>query len=510
MGGVAVVLAGALALFVALSGAAFAQQSTSKNTLIIANAVAVDSFDPADNTANETIWMDQNIYERLVQPSADGTKIIPQLAKSWDISSDGLTYTFHLRDAKFQDGSPVTAADVKYSILRAKNYKGGWGFLLGALDTITTPDTKTVVFHLKHAWAPMLADLAMYAYAVIPQHLVESEGIKAFLQHPVGSGPFEFVSWDKGTSVLFKRNPDWWGPAPHFEYLKYLIVPNDNSRVLLLKNKQADVIENPPGNLLNEIDKTPGIKTALFPSTRMDFFILNENYPPLADKKIRQAINYAIDRKALVKLALSGHGTPANSFFPKGMLYWDPNLPGYSYDLQKAKQLMAESSYPKGFSVDLVEVSNDTVGNGTAVIVKEELAKIGIKVNIQDYELATAYSKEDQKSSQMGQRYWTNDIIDPDEITTFAADPNGGAHSFFTYYSNPTVTKLVTQARTELDPAKRRQMYYDIQRITNEDAEMVPLYYSPYRYATGDWVEGFHVTPLGNYNLSLQTLQLNK
>lgn len=506
------VLRAALALILALwiGGSALAQDAKDPNTLVIANAVAVDSLDPADNTANETIWMTQNIYERLVQPNADGTEIIPQLASSWEVSDDGLVYTFHLRDATFHDGSPVTAGDVKFSIQRAKDYEGGWGFLLEALSSIDTPDDKTVVLTLDYPWAPLLADLAMYAYAIIPQHVVESEGIDAFLQAPVGSGPFAFDSWNKGTSITFKRYDGWWGDAPNIEYLKYLIVPNDNSRVLLLQNKEADIIENPPGNLLDQIDKTPGVRTALFDSTRMDFLILNHNYAPLSDVKVRQAINYAIDREAIVKLVLSGYGTPATSFFPKDMLYFNSDLKGYPHDLEKAKQLMAESSFPDGFDTDLVEVSNDAVGNGTAIIVKQNLAEIGINVNIQNYELATAYDKERQPDAQMGQRYWTNDIIDPDEVVTFAVDKDAGAHAFFTWYDNPHAVDLVNKARSELDPDKRRAMYYEIQQIMNDDAVFVPLFYSPYRYATGEWVTGFHVTPLGNYNLSLQTLELAK
>ncbi len=499
-----------MVLALSLVGVALAQGARDPNTLVIANAVAVDSFDPADNTANETIWMTQILYERLVQPNADGTEIIPQLASSWEVSDDGLVYTFHLRDATFHDGTPVTSGDVKYSIQRSKDYEGGWGFLLSSLESIDTPDDKTVVMTLSHPWAPMLADLAMYAYAVIPQHAVESEGLEAFLEHPIGSGPFAFDSWDKGTSVLFKRYDGWWGDAPNIEYVKYMIVPNDNSRVLLLQNKEADIIENPPGNLLNQIEKTPGINTALFDSTRMDFLILNHNYAPLSDVKVRQAINYAIDREALVKLVLSGYGSPATSFFPKDMLYFDSDLQGYPYDVEKAKQLMAESSYPDGFDTDLVEVSNDAVGNGTAIIVKQNLAEIGINVNIQNYELATAYDKERQPDAQMGQRYWTNDIIDPDEVVTFAVDKDAGAHAFFTWYDNPHAVDLVNTARTELDPDKRRAMYYEIQQIMNDDAVFVPLFYSPYRYATGEWVQGFHVSPLGNYNLSLQTLQLDK
>ena len=468
-------------------------------TLVLANAVDADSIDPAGNPVNEVIWLDQNLYEKLVQASPDGTKILPQLAQSWTVSNDGLTYTFHLRQARFHDGEPVTASDVKYSLERAIKYPGGWGFLLGALKSIAAPDPRTVVIKLTHVWAPILADLAIYANSIMPAKPLQKEG-KKFFDHPIGSGPFEFVSWHKGDYILLKRNPYWWGPKPYLDQVKVAVVPNDNTRVLQLQGKQADIVENPPGNLLAQIQGNPQLQVNLFPSTRVDFIQLDEHFAPFKDKLVRQALNYAIDRNAIVRIVLSGHGQVATSFMPP-MLDWDPNLKGYPYDLAKAKQLLAKSKYPHGFKCFLIEVSNDVVGNGAAVIIKAELAQLGIDVSIQDYELITAYNKEDGGHSEMGARYWTNDIIDPDEVVSFAVDPNAGAHSFNTWYSNPTVTKLVHQAQTELDPMKRQQMYYQIQAISNDDAPLINLFYSPYRYASGTWVHGFHVSPIGVYQL---------
>ena len=225
---------------------------------------------------------------------------------------------------------------------------------------------------------------------------------------------------------------------------------------------------------------------------------------------MREALNYAIDRNAIVKLAYSGHATPGSSFMPYKMQYWNSSLKPYPYDPAKAKEILSQSGYPNGFKTFLIEVANDVAGNATAVVIKSDLAKIGIDVDIKTYELLTAYAKEDGGNSQMGQRYWTNDIIDPDEVTTFGVDPNGGANSFSSYWGDPTATKLVHQARGELDPDKRRQMYEQIQQIVYDQTPYLILDYSPYRYAAGNWVHGFHATPLGNYNLSLETLTVDQ
>src|SRR5580692_3560883 len=215
--------------------------TATKSTLIIANAVKVDTLDPAQNSVNESIWLDQNLYSRLLQPNSTGTGLLPDLASSWSVSKNGLTYTFHLRpNAEFSNGMPVTAADVVYSIQRSRAYKGGWGFLLTAVKTITAPDAHTVVITLSQPHAPLLADLAMYAYSVVPESLVKAQG-EAFFTHPVGSGPFMVTAYNPDTEVDLARNPHFYGTKPKISKVRVLIVPNDNTRVLMLESKKVDV-----------------------------------------------------------------------------------------------------------------------------------------------------------------------------------------------------------------------------------------------------------------------------
>jgi peptide/nickel transport system substrate-binding protein len=484
--------------------------TATKSTLIIANAVKVDTLDPAQNSVNESIWLDQNIYSRLLQPNSTGTGLLPDLATSWDISKNGLTYTFHLRtDADFSNGTPVTAQDAVYSIDRARNLSGGWGFLLTAVKKVSAPDTHTVVIKLSQPHAPLLADLAMYAYSVIPESLVKAQG-KAFFQHPIGSGPFTVTSYNPDSEVDLARNPHFYGTMPKITKVKVLIVPDDNTRVLMLESKKVDIIENPPGNLVSQIDKTPGLSVQLYPSTRVDFIQLDQHYTPFKNLYVRQALNYAIDRNAIVKLAYQGHAIPGASFMPYKMKFWNAGLKPYPYDPAKAKQLLAKGGYPHGFNTFLITVSGDVAGQAEAVVVKSELAAVGINVNIQSYELLTAYDKEDNGHSEMGERYWTNDIIDPDEVATFGADCKGGANAFNSYWCNQQAINLVNQGRAELNDAKRNQMYDEIQSIVYQQSPFIVTDYSPYRYGVGDWVHGFHVTPLGNYDLSLETLTVSQ
>jgi peptide/nickel transport system substrate-binding protein len=190
------------------------QTAGSVKQLVIANAVKVDTLDPAQNSVNESIWLDQNLYSRLLQPNATGTGLLPDLATSWDVSKNGLKYTFHLRpEAQWSDGSPVTADDVAYSLNRSKNTDGGWGFLLTAVKKVSAVDEHTVAITLSQPHAPLLADLAMYAYSIIPEKLVKEQG-KAFFQHPVSSGPFMVTSFSADSEIDLAANPHYYGKKP--------------------------------------------------------------------------------------------------------------------------------------------------------------------------------------------------------------------------------------------------------------------------------------------------------
>ena len=481
----------------------------SVDTLVLANAVAVDTLDPAQNSANETIWLDQNIYSRLVSPNADGTDVVPDLATSWDISDDNLTYTFHLRDAKFSDGSPVLASDAAYSINRANALEDGWGFLMTAVTDVSAPDDKTVVIKLSQPHAPLLADLAMYAYSVVPEKQVEADPDNFFTK-PVGSGPFMVTSYQAESEVDFDVNPNWYGDQPKIKHLKLKIITDDNTRLLALQGGDIDVMENPPGNMVDQINSNPKLQADLFPSTRVDFIMFSTKEEHFADARVRQAAALAIDLDEMNKLAYQDTATVATSFMPYQMQFWDDSLPKREVDLDKAKQLMSDAGYPDGFSTNIITVTGDAAGQAQAVVIKEDLAKIGITVKIDAYELATAYDKEAEAGTfGMGQRYWTNDIIDPDEVVTFGVDSSAGADAFHSSWVDQPTVDLANQARSEIDPAKRAELYKTIQQTVYDQVPFLPLAYSPFRYASGKWVNGFEVSPLGNYNNALLTLTVS-
>jgi peptide/nickel transport system substrate-binding protein len=240
---------------------------------------------------------------------------------------------------------------------------------------------------------------------------------------------------------------------------------------------------------------------SLFPSTRTDYLDMNENYAPLKDRHVRRAISLAIDRQAIIKSVLFGHGTPANSFLPPQVPFYDKNAGGLQYNITQAKAEMAKSKYPKGFKVEMLQGAGAQDENAIGQILQQSLKQLGIDVTFKTEDTSTEFNDIGKQKYQLGLSYWTMDIADPDELVTFAVDPAGGAHSFYTSYNNPTVIKLSHEAQRETNVAKRAKLYAQLQRIAAGDAFLGFLFYSPFRYAYSSKLHNFFVYPLGNYHL---------
>jgi peptide/nickel transport system substrate-binding protein len=494
------------------AAAAFATKSPTTNSatpkrggsITIARIEDSQSFDKTNVFQNESIWIIEQINEPLYLAGNDGKTLKPWLATSYTRSKDGKTYTFQLRKGvKFSNGKTMTAADVKFSIDDARAQSKGWGYLDAAIKNITTPDPSgfTVAFHLKYPWAPFLADIGLFSNGIIPANFAGQKRAE-FYKHPIGTGPF---MWDKrvvGQSVTLKRNPNYWQKGkPYLDSVTWTYVSDQNTRELQLRGGQIQVDEFPPFNAIDKLSKVSGITMKLFPSTRTDYLDINQSYPPLADRHVRRAISYAIDRQAIIKSVLFGHGQAANSFMPPQVPFYDKNAGGLQYDLDKAKAEMAKSKYPKGFKVALQVGAGEQVENAIGQIMQQAFKKVGIDVAFKTVDTSTAFTNIQNRKYQLAFSYWTMDIADPDELVTFSIDPAGGAESFYTGYKNPVVIRLSHQAQREPVQAKRAKLYSQLQRIVTQDAHQGYLYYSPFRWAFTSKLHGFFVQPLGNYHL---------
>jgi peptide/nickel transport system substrate-binding protein len=477
--------------------------------VVIARVTDSTTMDPKGAFDNEAIWVFQQLYETLYVVTPDGKSVKPWLATSYDLSPDKLTYTFHLRKGvKFHTGQEMTADDVKFSLDAARNPKTGWGYIDVAIKSVAVKDKYTVVIKTKFPWAPLVADIALFNNSILPKNY-GGKTEKAFFTAPVGTGPFKWDHWTHGKEIKYVKFGDYWQKGkPYLDSVTWTYVPSDNTRLLQLKGGQAQIDEFPAWSQIKPLQGTAGVTMKLFPSTRTDYMIFNQHVKPFQDVHVRRALSYLIDRKALIKAMLFGNGTPANSFLPPQVPYYDAETQGLQYNVAKAKAELAKSSVPKGFTATF-EIASGVLEQQTMAQVLQEAAKpLGITIKILEKD-GNAWQADWQAAKYPGidPSYWTMDIADPDELVSFAVDPTQGAHSFQTFYNNPVVVKAAQAAAREFNPKKRQVLYSKVQRLAAEDAFMAFLYYSPFRYAFSNKVQGFQVYPTGNYHMEDVWLQ---
>jgi peptide/nickel transport system substrate-binding protein len=471
--------------------------------LVIARTQDSQSMNNTTVFDNESIWVFEQIFQPLYTVTSDGKGVTPDLATSYTVSKDKKTYTFTLRSGvKFSTGAAMTSADVKFSIDQDRAAAQGWGYIDGAIKDVKAPTPSTVVIDLKYPWAPLLADLSLFANGIVPNNY-GGKTEAAFYTAPVGTGPFKWDSWTKGSSLKLVRNPYYWQKGlPYLNSVTWTDVPADNTRELQIKGGQAQVDEFPAWSTIASLKATPGITMDLFNSTRTDYLLLNEKSGPFTDVHIRRAISMAINRASLVRAVLFGNGKPANSLFPPQVPYYQASTPGLTYNLAAAKKEMAKSSKPHGFTTTLLVPAGQADYVTDAEILQANLAPLGIKVQIQQLDPNVVTTRYQALNYDMTFSYWTMDIPDPDELAEFAVDPKAGSKSFFTDYNDPTVVTDTHLAEQTLSTTTRQQLYNKIQDLSAQDAFMAFLYYSPYAYATSSSVHNFFVTPLGNYPLA--------
>jgi peptide/nickel transport system substrate-binding protein len=482
-------------------GAGAGTQRTGGNLTIVRAQDSV-SMNKTMEFSNSSIWVYQQIFETLLTNDADGKSVKPWLAESYTSSDDKMTWTFKLRSGvKFSNGQPMTSADVKFSLDAASSTKGGWEFINSAIKEVTTPDPSTVVITTKYPWAPLLADLACPSNGILPNNY-GGKSSDEFYAAPIGTGPFVWDLWSKGSALTLKKNANYWQPGkPVLDSVTWKVVPDDNSRNLMIQGGQADIDEFPPFSNVEQLRAANGVNVDLFPSTRADYVLMNETKKPYDDVHVRRAISYAIDRQALVKAVLYNNGKAANSLFMPTVGYYEPKTPGLQYDMAKAKQELAMSSVPQGFTTTFLANSGDSNDAAIAQIMQASLKQLGITMNIQNSDPSAVHDMQHKLDYEISHGYWTMDIADPDELTQYALDPTSGGHSFNTGYNNAGLISLVHEAQQTFDTAKRQQLYTQIQAQAAEEAFMAFLYYQPIPYAMRKSVQGFQVLPTGSYHL---------
>jgi peptide/nickel transport system substrate-binding protein len=481
-------------------------------TLRLARSIEPATLNPFYNLeGNGSLQTMAAIYDTLVEFTPGSLDAKPGLATSWDVSADKKTFTFHLRDAKFSDGSPVTSADVKYSLARLITPKNPYYAMFGLMKRIETPDPSTIVVTLKQPTIGFPTYVGFPGASIVSKAAIGRLGDAAFSRHPVGSGPFKLKRWVKGQVVELVRNPYYWRRGqPYLDGVKLLYVPNDNTRTLDLLSGNADAVDAVPFSQVDQVNNSGDSKVLIQDSVGMYMVLLNEKVKPLDETEARQALNYATPLEQIRQTVFGGRVEVMNAVFPK-MKYWSADVKPYEYDLDKAKELLASSSQPHGFDLTLNIISGDDTSKQVGQILQDSWGKIGVDVSLRQLDLGTFYTRI------LGSQYEavlpipdgaTSDIPNPDEWANLLFNSNDTiGHNNFTWYANKAIARLSMQAIHTTDAAEQERLFAKLQQASLDDPLTVPLVFMPYRSAARSNVHGFQYVPTGWWRLEQVSLE---
>jgi peptide/nickel transport system substrate-binding protein len=503
-------LAAALAAPLAVTLAAPAAAQTPPGVLVVAQIAEPQSLDPHAVTAVNDFRILVNLYEGLVRYAPGTLEVEPALAESWTISDDGLTYEFTLREGvAFHDGAPLNADAVVFNFERMLDEDHPFhdtgpfplSFFFAAVETVEAVDELTVRFTLDAPYAPFLSNLAYPTGLIVSPAAVEAHGAD-FGRNPAGTGPFRFAEWVSNNRVVIAANPDHWEGPPVLEAVVFRPITDANTRVAEMLSGGVDVmVEVPPDNVaMFEADGQFTMHEQAGP--HLWFLILNAKEGPTADVRVRQAINYAIDKQSLVDNVLSGTAEVAAGPTPPAFAWaYNEALEPYPFDPDRARALLAEAGH-EGASLTFYVTEGgsgmlDPVAMGAAI--QADLARVGLDVRIETYEWNTFLGRVNpglEGRADLAQMAWMTN--DPDTLPylalrTDAWPDQGGFNSG--YYSNPEVDALLEDARRATDQDERAALYRKMQEIVQEDAPWAFIANWKQNAVTSDRVKGFALQP---------------
>lgn len=497
----------ALALTLGLAGGAQAQ--TPPGVLIVGQIAEPKALDPAAVTAVNDFRILMNVYDGLVRYKDGTLEVEPALATDWEINEDGTVYTFTLREGvRFHDGSPFNAEAVKFNFDRMLNedhpfYDTGpfpLSFFFSAVETVEALDEQTVRFTLNAPYAPFLSNLAYPTGLIVSPAAVEQHGAD-FGRNPSGTGPFRFAEWRSNEAVVVEANADYWDGAPELQAVVFRPITDANTRTAEMLAGGIDLmVEVPPVALSEFQDDSYAVHEQAGP--HVWFLILNAKEGPFADRRVRQAANYAVNKSALVSEVLEGTAEVAAGPTPPAFAWaYNESLEPYPYDPDKARELIAEAGADGAELTFYVTEGGsgmlDPIAMGTAI--QADLEAVGFDVTIETYEWNTFLGEVNpglEGKADMAEMAWMTN--DPDTLPflalrTEAWPDKGGFNSG--YYSNPKVDELLEAARVATDQEERARLYKEMQTIVQEDAPWVFVANWKQNAVTSDRVENFTLQP---------------
>lgn len=474
-----------------------------------------------------------NIYDRLVECQViDGqTKIVPGLADKWEISKDGLTYTFHLhKGVKFSNGEELKADDVVYTVNRMMNpatkadntdvfdpIKGASDVYNGKAKTVSgikAVDDSTVQMTLEKAFAPFLANLTVPGASIYNRKACEAAGDKFGIDpaSTVGTGPFIVKKWTLNSEIVLDKNPNYFKGAAKLDGVRMKIITDANTAKMSFENGELDVFDM-AGDGQTQIpyfEKSDKWKNNIVkgPKAGIYYYAFNESIKPLDNPKVRKAIQEAIDRKTILAQLYNGEGQVVNTIVPSDIIGYNKNAAEIKYDPADAKKLLADAGYPNGFDLEITQANDSQESLQMNQVVQAMLGQIGIKVKITQMDSAGYLAKRKDGGVAMYRGDWSADYNDPDNfLYTFFSKKNAKVRS--TNYTDNAVMDQLEQARTMVDQDARMKLYQSAeQTILQQDSMFLPLFQLNHVFVVSNRVANFKVSWNGWSSMSYYDVSL--
>ena len=493
-------LAAAGILAAALAGCGGGSDSGSKipkDMLVVGIATDVASIDTA--VAMENWQVPYYCYERLVQyKTVDGkpsTEVEGSLAQSWTVSDDGLTWTFKIAPGhKFSDGTDVDAQAVKFSFDRVKAVKKGPSDYFKLVESVEAPDKDTVVIRLSRPFAPFLQTLAVDSGNIVNPKVMEHEKDGDYASgwlanHSAGSGPFQIAEFNQGQSIKLVQNEHYSGKKPALKAVTFQIIKDPSAQRLQLEKGDLDIAAGIPMNQLEELKKNKDITIHEAPGMLASVIYLNNKKAPLDNVKFRQALSYAVDYQGVIEGAVKGHGEQLTTPVPKGMWGRDDNAAGYTYDVNKAKELLSQSGVPAGTQLTLLYSDNQAFNETQALILQNNFKAIGIDLKLEKTAWPTFRERVDVGDFELGMGTWSPDYADPQNYMSYWFDSGyfglAGNRSFY-----------LREAESTSDHQRRIDLYQQAQQLVLADAPYLFLFQTNAMIPTRANVKGFVYNPM--------------
>jgi len=481
------------------------------------------TLDPIHTTDTASAAIVFRMFEGLVEQDPATLDVVPSLAESWDISPDGLIYTFHLKKGvTFHNGREVTSEDFRYSFERCLTpenaserswvlapIRGAADMLEGitrTLEGIKTPDPSTVIITLEKPFAPFISYLAMEAARAVARESIEGDRFV-----PIGTGPYRFLSWTHDIMVSLEAYEAYYQGEVSVKRIDYEIIPDVGVAFQKFVTGELDFVDEiPPGQLKLIRERYPDA-VKVWPFLRNEYIGFNHTRPPFKDNlKLRQAFSWAVDRRRIVEDIYEGAATPATCILPPGMKERDDTIEGYGFDLGKARRLLAEAGYPDGKGLPELSLwyNNNELHQQNVQYIQSTFREIGVNVRLRSLDWPAYLKACEAHEPDLYRLGWVADIPDADNFLYILLHSSQiGAPGNYSGYSNPEFDRLVNEARVSTDSEYRKKLYREADRLATEDACWIQIMYAWERILINPAYEGLVLPKQGDFRIPIEKLR---